>query len=48
MIDEFGREFVDYMKSMEKTVIKRSSQDYEDFIKAANIEITAHKKRIGN
>lgn len=48
MIDEFGRELVDYMKSTEKTVIKRSSQDYEDFIKAANIEINEHKKRIGN
>jgi hypothetical protein len=46
MIDTFGREFVDYMKSMEKTVIKRSTQDYEDFIKAANIEINKHRKRI--
>jgi hypothetical protein len=48
MIDEFGREFVDYMKSMEKTIIKRSAQDYEDFIKAAQIKIAAHKIRIGN
>lgn len=47
MIDEFGREFVDYMKSMEKTVIKRSSADYEDFIIAVNKEILEHKNRIG-
>jgi hypothetical protein len=47
MIDKLGREFVNHMKVMEKTVIKRSSQDYEDFISAANIEIAAHKKRIG-
>jgi hypothetical protein len=47
MIDKLGREFVDHMKSMEKTVIKRSAQDYEEFISAANIEINNHKKRIG-
>jgi hypothetical protein len=46
MIDKLGRKFVDHMKLMEKTVIKRSAQDYEEFIRAANVEINNHKKRI--
>lgn len=47
MIDWFGREFVDYMKSMEKTVIKRSANDYNEFISQSNLEIAIHKSRIG-
>jgi hypothetical protein len=48
MIDQFGREFVDYMKSMEKTIIKRSNVVYDEFISTTHKEINEHKKRIGN
>jgi hypothetical protein len=48
MIDQFGREFVDYMKSLEKTIIKRSTLVYDEFISTAHKEINKHKKRIGN
>ena len=47
MIDRFGREIVDHMHAMQKTVIKRTAKDYEDFIKSANLEIAGHKSRIG-
>tara|TARA_R100000951_G_scaffold110053_1_gene107767 strand:- start:363 stop:953 length:591 start_codon:yes stop_codon:yes gene_type:complete len=47
MIDEFGREFVDRMKSMEKTIIRRSSVVYDEFISVTHKEINEHKKRIG-
>lgn len=46
MIDWFGREFVDYMKSMEKTIIKRSANDYNEFISETNKEIAIHRARI--
>lgn len=47
MIDKLGREFVDFMKSKEKEVIKRTAKDYEEFIASANAQILIHKKRIG-
>ena len=47
MIDTFGREFIDYMKSMEKTIIKRSVNDYNEFISESNLEVAIHKARIG-
>ena len=47
MIDKFGREFVDHIHAMQKTVIKRTAQDYDEFTKSANLEIAGHKKRIG-
>lgn len=47
MIDQFGREFVDYMKSKEKTIIKRSALMYDEFISVTHKEISEHKKRIG-
>lgn len=47
MIDTFGREFVDYMRSMEKTVIKRSKLVYDESISSINKEIATHKKRLG-
>ena len=47
MVDWFGREFVDYIHTMQKTVIKRTAKDYEQFISEANAEILTHKKRIG-
>lgn len=47
MIDNFGREFVDYMRSMEKEITKRTAKDYEEFTVSANAQILVHKKRIG-
>ena len=47
MVDTFGRQFVDYMKSMEKTIIKRSVNDYNEFISESNLEVAIHKARIG-
>jgi len=47
MIDTFGREFVDYMRSMEKTIIKRSKLVYDESISVINKEIVSHKKRLG-
>jgi len=47
MLDKFGREFVDYMRSMEKEVTKRTAKDYEEFTVSANAQILIHKKRIG-
>ena len=47
MIDRFGREIVDHMHDMQKTVIKRTAKDYEQFISEAKAEILIHKKRIG-
>ena len=46
MIDQFGREFVDYMKSKEKTIIKRSALAYDEFVSAIHKEISEHKKRV--
>ena len=46
MIDWFGREFVDYMKSKEKTIIKRSSLVYDEYISVTHKEINEHKKRV--
>ena len=47
MIDWFSREFVDYMKSKEKTIIKRSALVYDEFVSVTHKEISDHKKRIG-
>lgn len=47
MIDKFGREFVDHIHAMQKTVIKRTAQDYDEFTAKTNLEISEHKKRIG-
>ena len=46
MIDKYGREFVEHMKSMRKTVIKRTAQDYDEFTESAKAKIAEHKKRI--
>jgi hypothetical protein len=35
------------MHAMKSVVVKRSKQDYDDLIAAANAEIQQHKKRIG-
>lgn len=45
MIDQFGREFVEHMHEMKSTVIKRTRQDYDDFITDSNAEISRHLKR---
>lgn len=47
MVDQFDREFVDHIHAMQKTVIKRTAQDYEEFIAKTNLEILDHKRRIG-
>jgi len=47
MIDHYGREFVEQMKEQQRTIIKRSSADYDDYIAKAKAEIAQHKKRIG-
>lgn len=47
MIDQFGREFVDHVHDMQKTIIKRSASDYDEFISLARKDIAHHKKRIG-
>jgi len=47
MIREFGEEFVIHMQDVKKTTVKRSTQDYDDFIKTAKAEVAKHKERIG-
>jgi len=47
MIREFGEEFVKHMQDVKKTTIKRTAQDYDDFIKSAKAEVAKHRKRIG-
>jgi len=47
MVDKFGREFVDHMHEMRKTVIKRTAKDYDEYIADAKMQIAEHKKRIG-
>lgn len=47
MIDKFGREFVDHMQEVRKTVVKRTAKDYDQFTAEANKEIALHRKRIG-
>lgn len=47
MIDHYGREFVEQMKEQQRTIIKRSTADYDDYIAKAKAEIAQHKKRIG-
>ena len=47
MIREFGEEFVIHMQDVKKTTVKRTTNDYDDFIKAAKAEVAKHKKRIG-
>lgn len=46
MIDEYGREFVEHMSEVKKTIKKRSAANYDTFIVAAKDEIKAHEKRI--
>lgn len=46
MIDKYGREFVDHMKEKQRTVIKRSTADYDEFISKTKAEIAMHKARI--
>ena len=47
MIREFGEEFVIQMQDVKKTTVKRTTNDYNDFIKSAKAEVAKHKKRIG-
>lgn len=47
MIKEFGSEFVQHMQDVKKTTIKRSVQDFDEYISKAKAEIKAHKQRIG-
>lgn len=47
MIAEFGQEFVEDMLAKRKTVIKRTTKDYDEYIATAKQEIAMHKKRIG-
>ena len=47
MIDHYGREFVEQMKEQQRTIIKRSTADYDAYIAKAKAEIAQHKKRIG-
>jgi hypothetical protein len=47
MIDKYGKEFIDEMLAKAKTTTKRSAQLLRDYTKAANKEISEHKKRIG-
>lgn len=47
MIKEFGSEFVQHMQNVKKTTIKRSVQDFDEYISKAKAEVAKHKKRIG-
>ena len=43
MIDKYGRDFVEEMKEKQRTIIKRSAADYDDFILQAKSEIVGIK-----
>ena len=47
MIDTYGRDFVEHMKEVKGTVVKRNSVDYDDYIESAKKEIIAHEVRVG-
>lgn len=46
MIDKYGRDFVEHMKSTKGQIIKRTALEFEAFITEANKKIAEHKKRI--
>lgn len=47
MVARFGQAFVDEMIEARKTVVKRSSLFYDEFIESTKKEISSHKRRIG-
>jgi hypothetical protein len=46
MTDNYGREFVDHMTEVHKTITKRSVVFYDEFIAETKKQIGIHKKRI--